>query len=63
MIGVPVYILLARKSRVGGKTQAHALREVAETVHLDYAQFLELGMFTRCSPVLAGCRTHGFAIS
>ena len=34
-------------SRVGGKTQAHALRAVAETVRLDYAQFLELEMFTR----------------
>jgi hypothetical protein len=34
-------------SRVGGKTQAHALREAAETVRLDYAQFLELEMFTR----------------
>ena len=34
-------------SRVGGKTQARALRETAETVRLDYAQFLELEMFTR----------------
>jgi F-type H+-transporting ATPase subunit alpha len=34
-------------SRVGGKTQAPALREVSETVRLDYAQFLELEMFTR----------------
>lgn len=34
-------------SRVGGKTQAAALREAAETVRLDYAQFLELEMFTR----------------
>lgn len=34
-------------SRVGGKTQAHALREAAETMRLDYAQFLELEMFTR----------------
>ncbi|MDR3488882.1 MAG: F0F1 ATP synthase subunit alpha [Bradyrhizobium sp.] len=34
-------------SRVGGKTQAHALREVAETLRLDYAQFLELETFTR----------------
>jgi F-type H+/Na+-transporting ATPase subunit alpha len=34
-------------SRVGGKTQAHALRDVAKTVRLDYAQFLELEMFTR----------------
>jgi F-type H+/Na+-transporting ATPase subunit alpha len=34
-------------SQVGGKTQAHALREAAETLRLDYAQFLELEMFTR----------------
>lgn len=34
-------------SRVGGKTQARALREAAESVRLDYAQFLELEMFTR----------------
>ena len=34
-------------SRVGGKTQADALRETAETLRLDYAQFLELEMFTR----------------
>ena len=37
----------ASVSRVGGKTQAPALREVAETLRLDYAQFLELEMFTR----------------
>ena len=34
-------------SRVGGKTQAHALRAAADTLRLDYAQFLELEMFTR----------------
>lgn len=34
-------------SRVGGKTQAPALRHTAETLRLDYAQFLELEMFTR----------------
>jgi F-type H+/Na+-transporting ATPase subunit alpha len=34
-------------SRVGGKTQAHALRAAAKTLRLDYAQFLELEMFTR----------------
>jgi F-type H+-transporting ATPase subunit alpha len=34
-------------SRVGGKTQARALRDAAKTVRLDYAQFLELEMFTR----------------
>jgi F-type H+-transporting ATPase subunit alpha len=37
----------ASVSRVGGKTQAHALREAAQTLRLDYAQFLELEMFTR----------------
>jgi F-type H+-transporting ATPase subunit alpha len=34
-------------SRVGGKTQVPALREVSKTLRLDYAQFLELEMFTR----------------
>lgn len=34
-------------SRVGGKTQARALRDVSGTLRLDYAQFLELEMFTR----------------
>ncbi len=34
-------------SRVGGKTQAHALRQAAGTLRLDYAQFLELEVFTR----------------
>jgi len=34
-------------SRVGGKTQAPALREAADTLRLDYAQFLELEIFTR----------------
>ncbi|MDD2875930.1 MAG: F0F1 ATP synthase subunit alpha [Acidiphilium sp.] len=34
-------------SRVGGKTQAPALREAAETLRLDYAQFLEMEAFTR----------------
>ena len=34
-------------SRVGGKTQARALREAASTLRLDYAQFLELESFTR----------------
>ncbi len=34
-------------SRVGGKTQAPALREAAEALRLDYAQFLELETFTR----------------
>lgn len=34
-------------SRVGGKTQAAVLREAAGTLRLDYAQFLELEVFTR----------------
>ena len=34
-------------SRVGGKTQARGLRDAAHTLRLDYAQFLELEMFTR----------------
>ncbi len=34
-------------SRVGGKTQAPALREASASLRLDYAQFLELEMFTR----------------
>jgi len=34
-------------SRVGGKAQNPALRQVAGRIRLDYAQFLELEMFTR----------------
>nr|WP_239017851.1 F0F1 ATP synthase subunit alpha [Sphingomonas aracearum] len=34
-------------SRVGGKTQAKALRAATGTLRLDYAQFIELEMFTR----------------
>ncbi len=34
-------------SRVGGKAQKPALREVSGRIRLDYAQFLELEMFTR----------------
>jgi F-type H+-transporting ATPase subunit alpha len=34
-------------SRVGGKTQAPGLREVAGSLRLQYAQFLELELFTR----------------
>jgi F-type H+/Na+-transporting ATPase subunit alpha len=34
-------------SRVGGKTQAPALRAVSGTMRLEYAQFLELEMFSR----------------
>jgi F-type H+-transporting ATPase subunit alpha len=39
-------------SRVGGKTQAKPLRKVVETLRLDYAQFLELEMFTRFGATL-----------
>lgn len=38
-------------SRVGGKTQAKALREAAHSLRLDYAQFLEVEMFTRFGAV------------
>ncbi|AWK88182.1 F0F1 ATP synthase subunit alpha [Azospirillum thermophilum] len=34
-------------SRVGGRTQPGPLRELAESLRLDYAQFLELEAFTR----------------
>jgi F-type H+-transporting ATPase subunit alpha len=34
-------------SRVGGQTQAPAIKNLAETLRLDYAQFLELEVFTR----------------
>lgn len=34
-------------SRVGGKTQSPAIRKLAETLRLEYAQFLELEIFTR----------------
>lgn len=34
-------------SRVGGKTQAPALKKLAESLRLEYAQFLELEVFTR----------------
>ncbi|MDB5972267.1 MAG: synthase subunit alpha [Hydrocarboniphaga sp.] len=34
-------------SRIGGKTQTRAMREAVGTLRLDYAQFVELEMFTR----------------
>jgi len=34
-------------SRVGGQTQAPVMKRLAETLRLDYAQFLELEVFTR----------------
>ena len=43
----PAIDIGASVSRVGGKTQAPALRAAAETLRLDYAQFLELEVFTR----------------
>jgi F-type H+-transporting ATPase subunit alpha len=43
----PAVDIGASVSRVGGKTQARALREAAQTLRLDYAQFLELETFTR----------------
>jgi len=39
-------------SRVGGKTQAPALKAVSGTLKLDYAQFLELEVFTRFGTVV-----------
>lgn len=41
-------------SRVGGKTQAPDLRKAAGTLRLDYAQFLELEVFTRFGGVPDG---------
>ena len=38
-------------SRVGGKTQSHALRQVSESLRLEYAQFVELELFTRFGAV------------
>ncbi len=34
-------------SRVGGKTQAPAMKDVAKSLRLEYAQYLELEVFTR----------------
>jgi F-type H+-transporting ATPase subunit alpha len=39
-------------SRVGGKAQAPILKDLAETLRLDYAQFLEVELFTRFSTTL-----------
>ena len=39
-------------SRVGGKTQVAAIRELAESLRLRYAQFLELEIFTRFGGIL-----------
>lgn len=45
-------------SRVGGKTQGRAVRTLAERLKLEYAQFLELEIFTRFGQ-LADERTRG----
>ncbi|MCK5443993.1 MAG: F0F1 ATP synthase subunit alpha [Rhodospirillaceae bacterium] len=39
-------------SRIGGKTQADAVRHASESLKLDYAQFLELEVFTRFGQVV-----------
>lgn len=39
-------------SRVGGKTQTAALRQAVSSLRLEYAQFLELEMFTRFGTTL-----------
>jgi len=39
-------------SRVGGKTQAAPLKALSESLRLEYAQFLELEMFTRFGGML-----------
>jgi F-type H+-transporting ATPase subunit alpha len=39
-------------SRVGGKTQAPALRALAESLRLDYAQFEELEVFSRFGAIV-----------
>lgn len=39
-------------SRVGGQTQAPAMKRLAETLKLEYAQFLELEVFTRFGAML-----------
>ena len=44
-------------SRVGGKTQAPALKALAESLRLEYAQFLELEVFTRFGTMVDE-RTH-----
>ncbi len=50
-------------SRVGGATQAKAIKSLANTLKLDYAQYLELEVFTRFGAMLdertAGKIAHG----
>jgi F0F1-type ATP synthase alpha subunit len=45
-------------SRVGGKTQAPALKSLSESLRLEYAQFLELEVFTRFG-TMVDARTRG----
>jgi F-type H+/Na+-transporting ATPase subunit alpha len=45
-------------SRVGAKAQAQAMRELAGTLKLDYAQFLELEVFTRFGQVADPATAH-----
>ncbi len=42
-------------SRVGGKTQAPAMRTLAEPLRLAYAQFMELEMFARFGTIMDEC--------
>jgi hypothetical protein len=41
-------------SRVGGKTQAPVLKALSESLPLEYAQFLELEVFTRFGTMIDG---------
>ncbi|HEY3445135.1 MAG TPA: F0F1 ATP synthase subunit alpha [Myxococcales bacterium] len=45
-------------SRVGGKTQAPAMTRLAESLRLEYSQFLELEVFSRFGAMVDE-RTHG----
>ncbi|MFI5297662.1 MAG: F0F1 ATP synthase subunit alpha [Polyangiales bacterium] len=45
-------------SRVGAKAQAKAMKELAGTLKLDYAQFLELEVFTRFGQVTDPATIH-----
>jgi len=48
-------------SRVGGKTQALALRALAESLRLDYAQFEELEVFSRFGAIVDPRTQHAIA--
>jgi F-type H+-transporting ATPase subunit alpha len=45
-------------SRVGAKAQAQAMKELAGTLKLDYAQFLELEVFTRFGQIADPVTAH-----